>query len=246
MKCFIYDLWYWLKKIFFCINKNVFNIVCWLSILLIVYLIIITLIVLSEYPVDFFSKNSVKFFFDAFDWCKSYIAACFVLYPIYFTLNTYRMQKDDKIYNNIVKPHTESLSSRLITIKQKNLKMFEYFDHHGKQIIAAIIDNEKKRRVKSQETLKIYFDKFIKKHISNFEYCGYNYCDCENKICTEDCNKSEPTYCAKDPHSIREFKAIAYELFYIDPSYDKFYDDIEQLYKENIESSRYVRLNLST
>lgn len=222
-------LWHWLKK-------NIFKVVCWLSVILLVYLILITLIDLSKYPVDFFSKDSIKRFFDAFEWCRIYIAACFVLYPIYYTVNTYKLNEENKIYNNIVKPRTEALNSRLKRIELENLKMFEHFDHHGKQIIEDIIYNEKDARcIKSQEKLKKYFAIHIEKHIQNFEYCGYNYGGCKNKICTGSaCDKSQPTHCAKKSHSLKEFKAIAYELFCIS-NYAEFYDDIEKLYKDNIE-----------
>ena len=229
MSTFLYQL----KTLSRFIQRNVLNIVYWITILLPLYLIVITIIDLSEYPVDIFSKNSVIFFFGAFDWCKSILAACIVLYPICVALNTYRMHSDDKIYNNIVKPYTETIIAKLFTRDFENPQMSEHFETRVKQIVADIADKEK-RGVKSKRILRIYFDTYIKEHISKFECSGFSSTECIKKC--KECTQPKPTYELNDPHSLEQFRSIAYELFYIAPSYKTFQEDIEKLYIGEIPS----------
>ena len=205
-----------------------------LSFLFMIYVIVLTLIELSIYSINF-SKVGIINFLNAFDWCKAYIGVCFGLYSIYYVFGTYRVYDENKIYSNIVKPHIEEFFIRLHLIKKQNLKMFDHFNHCGKQIITDIIVNEKEHYIQSEQKLQFYFNKYIKDYVSIFEKCEYNANQCKKEICTDlQCKNANPTYYGHCPHSLKSFNAIAYELFCISYTYRDFWTDIEKLYKENI------------
>jgi hypothetical protein len=225
----------WLKDKFQFVFMSVFV----LFFIVAMFAILTTLIELFiDYSIDL-SKNGVICFFNAFDWCKVYIVAFFGLYSAYFAMNTYQVHNKNQVYNNILKPRSEDYLARLNLIKEHNLKMYDYFYHCGKGIIEEIV--EKEQYIQSKEELKAYFDKYIKKQIIFFEKCGYNNKDCNKKICTELCKKGDPTYNGEFPHSLESFKTIAYELFCISYKYKDFWNDVDDLYKENISELKKYR-----
>jgi hypothetical protein len=217
------------------------------SILSLFFLILLVVLTFKEeklygYSIDI-SKEGVETFVTAFTWCQDYLKACFLIFPIYVALSTYRIHEANHFRNNILKPQIEKLNSNLITIKDgdtniKNKRMFKQITSLGGQIIEDIIRTESKGTIQSKKSLQFYFNKYVQQYISIFEECGYWCHNCNGiAVCSgEKCRKNStvPYNNTKLSHSLPSFQQIARELFCISPSYSDFETDIEEMYKESI------------
>jgi len=198
-----------------------------------------------------FTEAGVTSFFATFTWCKDYMKACFIVFPIYFALSTYRVYEANKensekkdFLNNVINPRIEELNNRLIVIESKNKRMFAQITSLEREIIEDIMRKEEKG-VNSKKKLKKYFDKHIQEHLSIFEECEYHKCCCKRE---EPCSGKKcligpaiPPRNDKASHSLESFKEIAHKLFCISSKYSNFDDDIKSIYDEGVKEIRRVK-----
>jgi hypothetical protein len=118
-----------------------------LIVILILSLIVGALVILytlidlaTNYSFDI-SKEGIITFLDAFNW--KYITPSFVALSAYITLSTYKTHEKNRIYNNVVKPHADRLTTQLEAIREDNKLMFTHFSRYGENIIASIYNDEK-------------------------------------------------------------------------------------------------------
>lgn len=223
-------------------NKNyldgLFNFIFYGALFFASYLIIITLLDLSKYEFDPFSKDSISFFLSSFYWCKDCISSSLILYTIYYALKTYKISNENKLFSNIIEPHIRLFYSRIAMIKKENLRMHDHFDHNGRYIIAGILVDTDGTLLENKDQLIKYFDIYIKPHITTFEMCGYNCHQCNYNVCNEIRCKNTVTYNSNMSHSFSSFKIFAHELLCISHKYSDFENDLEILYLANIEQLR--------
>jgi len=235
-----------LKKMFF-FKVIDFSIHC-VTLLSLFFLIILVFVTFKEEKLYILSidssKEGVERFVGAFSWCKDYLGACFIIFPVYVILSTYRIHEANHFRNNVLKPKIEKLNTNLVTIKKdgfkKNKRMFKQISSLGGKIVEDITKTEKKGEIRSREILLFYFNRYIQQYVPIFEECGYlchKYNDAD--ICTGEKCQKYPTiqlpYKTKRPYSLISFQQIARELFCISPTYVDFEKDIEEIYIENID-----------
>jgi len=225
------------------------------SLLFLVLLIVLTFIDLYRlygFSMEL-SKEGVIRFLVAFNWCIDYIVACFMIFPIYGALGTYRIHKANKekndkndFSNNTLKPLFDKFNSNLFTIQEDNIyhnkRMFQEITSLGEQIIEEIMED--RERIQSKKRLQFFFNKYIQQYVSVFEECGYwckDYCKGTNVCSGPKCEKNPIlSYNIKDSHSFDSFQKIARELFCISTKYDDFEKHIKEIYMENVDKLKKV------
>ncbi|HMM01681.1 MULTISPECIES: hypothetical protein [unclassified Dysgonomonas] len=221
-----------------------------LFIFTIIFFIITTIEFINKHHSEDFDlhKDSIISFLDFFNPCLTCAGVWLAMYSVYYALNTFKVHDKNRKINEedrILKPFMEKFFIQLDKIKDDkdnyNLKMYSMLNFYGKMVIRHIVSKEKENEIKSKEQLQCYFNKYIKKYIPAFEYCGYYGHKCRKIICMgKDCKEKDRiiiTYFdpQKPAHSFDEFEKIAYDLFCISFEYTDFEKDIKELYTEKVE-----------
>lgn len=212
-----------------------FIVVLLLSCLLALIVILYTLLDLSYNSYfDLSSKESIDRFISSFSWGKLIIGNSIVMFSAYYLFQSYKVQYEDKLYNNYIVHKEKSLNEKLLHIKLSNKKMHDFLIKNSREIMWNIISTENNNRVGNKKKLEYYFNRFIKREIRNFE-CSQYY----GKDCIIDCTNCpyRNKKLTNSHSSFSSFKLFSFDLFCVSYLYTEFEEDIRIIYQANIHKS---------
>jgi len=185
---------------------------------------------------DMSSKDSIKRFFESFNWCKPIISSVFVMLSMFYAFQTFKIHNENKLFNNYITPKEKILNDKLIQIKEINKKLHDFIISQGRNIMIMIICKESNNNIKSKGRLEHYFNKYFKSNVRDFEHSGHF-----GRSCRGDCNS-----CGNDKNvtyrgnSFKHLKLIAFDLFCISFEYLDFESDLEKIYNDGLNSHKKV------
>ena len=180
---------------------------------------------------DFRSKDSIDFFLESFNW--SIISSVFVMFSVYYALQTFKIGYESNLFNSFIAPREKIIDKKLNKIMLTNKQLHNFVEHNSWEIMTKIIFKEKNNHgISNKRRLKIYFDKYIKDEIINFEHSEFYGSNCKGdcSVCSYDGKKVTPR---KRGKSFDTFKLICFELFCVSPDYSDYETDLKSLYEIN-------------
>ncbi len=219
-----------MKKLLKKIVNGVFIIILAFSFVIMLITVVYTLVDLSKNSYfDMSSKDNIEVFLKSFAWCSPIIAPVFVMFTVFYTFQTFKINNENKLFNNYIVPKEKDLNEKLKEISSCNKKIHHFISRNGREIMTKIIRKEN-ASINNEERMKYYFNRYIRNEIKIFEHSGHFGSKCQNN-CLTCINKN--TSIAYNANSFKHFKLIAFDLFCVSFEYSNFDTDIKKEYEDS-------------